>query len=223
MGSAAYSYYFVVEALAPVLEALGTWRLIDHPESRLAFAASEGRGRRVPAGPPGDQPAPGRLPEPDAARTSSSRSGSSPTSRPRLRLRHPAELGPRLPARARRDPDGLPVHRGSFRRAGSMPDRRGADPASPRAVPDSPTGIPATPGRSPAATRSGAAPRRKRGAGRPARPGPTPIRSRRRPPAGPTTRPEAAGATCWPGGCSARSPVAGDPDPERIARTRHPS
>jgi glycosyltransferase involved in cell wall biosynthesis len=40
MGSPAYSYYFVVEALAPVLEALGTWRLVDHPESRLAFAAA---------------------------------------------------------------------------------------------------------------------------------------------------------------------------------------
>ena len=39
MGSPAYSYYFVVEALAPVLERLGAWRLIDHPESRLAFAA----------------------------------------------------------------------------------------------------------------------------------------------------------------------------------------
>ena len=43
MGSAAYSYYFVVEALAPVLETFGTWRLIDHPESRLAFAAAKAR------------------------------------------------------------------------------------------------------------------------------------------------------------------------------------
>lgn len=41
MGSPAYSYYFVVEALAPVLEAFGTWRLVDHPESRLAFAAAK--------------------------------------------------------------------------------------------------------------------------------------------------------------------------------------
>src|SRR6201992_3268128 len=40
MGSAAYSYYFVVEALAPVLETFGTWRLIDFPESRLASAAA---------------------------------------------------------------------------------------------------------------------------------------------------------------------------------------
>ncbi len=40
LGSAAYSYYFVLEALAPVLERLGTWRLIDHPESSLAFAAA---------------------------------------------------------------------------------------------------------------------------------------------------------------------------------------
>lgn len=41
LGSAAYSYYFVVEALAPVLEQFGTWRLVDHPESRLAFAAAK--------------------------------------------------------------------------------------------------------------------------------------------------------------------------------------
>ena len=40
MGSAAYSYHFVVEALAPVLETLGVWRPVDHPESRLAFAAA---------------------------------------------------------------------------------------------------------------------------------------------------------------------------------------
>ncbi len=40
LGSAAYSYYFVLEALAPVLEKLGTWRLIDHPESSLPFAAA---------------------------------------------------------------------------------------------------------------------------------------------------------------------------------------
>jgi len=48
MGSPAYSYHFVVEALAPVLETFGTWRLIDHPESRLAFAArrAEAQGYR---------------------------------------------------------------------------------------------------------------------------------------------------------------------------------
>ena len=40
LGSPAYSYYFAVEALAPVLEALGAWRLINRPESRLAFAAA---------------------------------------------------------------------------------------------------------------------------------------------------------------------------------------
>ena len=40
LGSPAYSYYFAVEALAPVLETLGAWRLIDRPESRLAFAAA---------------------------------------------------------------------------------------------------------------------------------------------------------------------------------------
>ncbi|MBX6312141.1 MAG: glycosyltransferase [Isosphaeraceae bacterium] len=40
LGSSAYSYYFVVEALAPVLERLGTWRLVDRPESRLAYLAA---------------------------------------------------------------------------------------------------------------------------------------------------------------------------------------
>ncbi len=40
LGAAAYSYYFVLEALRPVLERLGSWRLIDRPESRLAFAAA---------------------------------------------------------------------------------------------------------------------------------------------------------------------------------------
>lgn len=39
IGAAAYSYYFVLEALAPSLERLGTVRLIDRPESSLAFAA----------------------------------------------------------------------------------------------------------------------------------------------------------------------------------------
>lgn len=41
LGSAAYSYYFVLEALAPVLEKLGTWKLIDHPESSLPFVAAK--------------------------------------------------------------------------------------------------------------------------------------------------------------------------------------
>jgi glycosyltransferase involved in cell wall biosynthesis len=40
LGSAAYSYFFVLEALAPVLEQLGTWRLLDRPESSLPFAAA---------------------------------------------------------------------------------------------------------------------------------------------------------------------------------------
>ena len=40
LGSAAYSYFFVLEALVPVLEQLGTWRLLDHPESSLPFAAA---------------------------------------------------------------------------------------------------------------------------------------------------------------------------------------
>lgn len=41
LGSAAYSYFFVLEALAPVLERLGTWRLLDRPESSLPFAAAQ--------------------------------------------------------------------------------------------------------------------------------------------------------------------------------------
>ena len=40
LGSPAYSYYFAVEALGPVLETLGSWQLVDRPESRLAFAAA---------------------------------------------------------------------------------------------------------------------------------------------------------------------------------------
>src|SRR5581483_2959128 len=39
MGSPAYSYVFVLEAIRPVLERLGRWRLVDRPESRLAHAA----------------------------------------------------------------------------------------------------------------------------------------------------------------------------------------
>jgi glycosyltransferase involved in cell wall biosynthesis len=41
MGSPAYSYYFSVEALAPALARLGAWRLVENPESRLAFAAAQ--------------------------------------------------------------------------------------------------------------------------------------------------------------------------------------
>ena len=41
LGSAAYSYYFVLEALAPVFEKLGTWKLLDRPESSLPFAAAK--------------------------------------------------------------------------------------------------------------------------------------------------------------------------------------
>ncbi len=43
LGSPAYSYYFVMEALAPALEGLGTWRWVDRPESRLSFAARRAR------------------------------------------------------------------------------------------------------------------------------------------------------------------------------------
>jgi glycosyltransferase involved in cell wall biosynthesis len=48
LGSADYSYGFVLRALAPALEALGSWRLIDRPESRLPYLAARSRaeGRR---------------------------------------------------------------------------------------------------------------------------------------------------------------------------------
>ncbi len=39
LGSPAYSYHFVAEALAPAFRAVGDYRPVDHPESRLAFAA----------------------------------------------------------------------------------------------------------------------------------------------------------------------------------------
>jgi hypothetical protein len=41
LGHAAYSYVFVLEALAPVLEQLGRWRLVEHPESSLLYAAAQ--------------------------------------------------------------------------------------------------------------------------------------------------------------------------------------
>lgn len=40
LGSPAYSYFFVLEALAPVLERLGTVRILESPESSLPFAAA---------------------------------------------------------------------------------------------------------------------------------------------------------------------------------------
>ncbi|MEO6810451.1 MAG: glycosyltransferase [Isosphaeraceae bacterium] len=43
LGSPAYSYYFVLNALAPVLERFGVWRLVEQPESRLAFLARQAR------------------------------------------------------------------------------------------------------------------------------------------------------------------------------------
>ncbi len=41
LGSSAYSYHFVAEALAPILKEFGESRPIDHPESRLAFAIAK--------------------------------------------------------------------------------------------------------------------------------------------------------------------------------------
>lgn len=43
LGSPAYSYYFVLKALAPALERFGVWRLVEQPESRLAFLARQAR------------------------------------------------------------------------------------------------------------------------------------------------------------------------------------
>ena len=43
LGGATYSYYFVAEALRPILDKLGTWSLIDRPESRLSWAAREAK------------------------------------------------------------------------------------------------------------------------------------------------------------------------------------
>jgi hypothetical protein len=41
LGAAAYSYHFVAEALAPALERVGSWTLVDRPASRLAWAARD--------------------------------------------------------------------------------------------------------------------------------------------------------------------------------------
>jgi glycosyltransferase involved in cell wall biosynthesis len=41
LGSPAYSYVFAFEALAPVLEQFGTWKLVDSPESRLPYLAAQ--------------------------------------------------------------------------------------------------------------------------------------------------------------------------------------
>jgi glycosyltransferase involved in cell wall biosynthesis len=44
MGSADYSYAFVLKALAPALERLGRWTLVPVPESSLAYAAARAAG-----------------------------------------------------------------------------------------------------------------------------------------------------------------------------------
>ncbi|WP_435018978.1 glycosyltransferase [Tundrisphaera sp. TA3] len=40
LGTPAYSYFFVFQALAPVLEQFGKWTLLDRPESSLPFVAA---------------------------------------------------------------------------------------------------------------------------------------------------------------------------------------
>ena len=91
MGSADYSYVFVLEALKPVLERLGTWRVVDRPESQLAHAAAraEAEGFRPVHLPCCRSRAPiSRRPSP----RSSSPSGNSPHPRPRLQPRYPPGL-----------------------------------------------------------------------------------------------------------------------------------
>ena len=48
LGSADYSYGFVRNAFAPLLGQLGSWTVVDNPESSLAYAArrAEARGER---------------------------------------------------------------------------------------------------------------------------------------------------------------------------------
>jgi glycosyltransferase involved in cell wall biosynthesis len=41
LGAADYSYGFVFQALAPVLDQIGSWSLIDRPESRLVYQAAK--------------------------------------------------------------------------------------------------------------------------------------------------------------------------------------
>lgn len=43
LGSADYSYGFVLKALEPVLDRLGTWQMVDRPESRLSELARKAR------------------------------------------------------------------------------------------------------------------------------------------------------------------------------------
>ncbi len=45
MGSADYSYGFVLKALTPVLERLGSWELVEQPESCLSYRAARARER----------------------------------------------------------------------------------------------------------------------------------------------------------------------------------
>lgn len=45
LGSPAYSYAFVVDALRPVLDQLGSWTLVDQPESRLSWHARKAQAR----------------------------------------------------------------------------------------------------------------------------------------------------------------------------------
>ncbi|WP_161602420.1 glycosyltransferase [Tautonia marina] len=43
MGNADYSYAFVLKALAPVLDQLGSWQVVEQPESSLSYQADQAR------------------------------------------------------------------------------------------------------------------------------------------------------------------------------------
>ena len=153
LGSAAYSYYFVVEALAPVLEQFGTWRLVDHPESRLAFAAAKAKAEgfrpiHLAVNPLQDVYLCPDLPNvvfpfwefPDLP----DRDFGTDTRQNWVRVCRPVSSGAHV----------LPVHRGGLspRRGGCTGGRR-SDALGPLGVLNTRTGTRRTPGRSPAATR----------------------------------------------------------------------
>ncbi|WP_169972608.1 glycosyltransferase [Tautonia rosea] len=43
MGNADYSYAFVLKALAPVLDQIGSWQVVEQPESSLSYQAAQAR------------------------------------------------------------------------------------------------------------------------------------------------------------------------------------
>ena len=159
MGSPAYSYYFVVEALAPVLETVRHLAADRPAREPPGVRRGEGRGRGVPAGPPGDQPSAGRLSEPGRAERRLPVLGVPRPPRPRLRPRHPAELGRGPPAARHLILTACRFTAEAFRRPGWTARSPSCRSRSRPEASSSPTGTPTTPGPSPAATKSGAATR----------------------------------------------------------------